>query len=91
MYIFLSNEKTVNEIIPDIDPVFPGVPIEDRYAPDFVAKLIHVPDGTEVEQNWTYDEDTQTFAPPISQGDSGYTITDADVDRAYEEGVNDAE
>lgn len=71
MYILLKEDKTVKEIIPDINPVFPGVPVEERYAPDFVAGLIHVPDGTEVDQNWSYDEDTHVFAPPAPQEISG--------------------
>lgn len=64
MYILLSNENTVAEIIPDENPIFPGIPVSERYAPDFVARLRHFPDGTPVEQNWVYDEDTDTFAPP---------------------------
>lgn len=63
MYILLSDNNTVLEIIPDENPVFPGVPIEERYAPDFVAKLMHMPDSTEVEQNWVYDSAAGTFAP----------------------------
>ena len=64
MYILLTDKNTVAEIIPDENPIFPGVPIEQRYAPDFVAKLLHFPDETEVEQNWVYDPETQTFAEP---------------------------
>lgn len=63
MYILL-HDNTVSEIIPDIDPVFPGVPITDRYAPDFISWLMHVPDDTEVRQNDLYDAETGTFAPP---------------------------
>lgn len=65
MYILLSEEKTVSEIIPDENPIFPGIPIEQRYAPDFVSKLIHFPNGILVEQNWIYDPETQTFSEPI--------------------------
>lgn len=64
MYILLTENNTVAEIIPDENPIFPGVPIEDRYAPDFVEKLLHVSDETEVAQNWVYDPETQTFAEP---------------------------
>lgn len=64
MYILLTDENTVAEIIPDENPIFPGVPIEQRYAPDFVAKLLHFPDETEVAQNWVYDPETQTFSEP---------------------------
>lgn len=64
MYILLTSENTVAEIIPDEDPVFPGVPISDRYTPEFVAKLLHVDDNTEVAQNWRYDPETRTFSAP---------------------------
>lgn len=63
MYIYLTGNK-VSEIIPDIDPVFPGVHISRRYAPDFVAKLLHVPDDTQVEPNDVYDPETGTFDKP---------------------------
>ena len=51
MYILLEDNK-VKEIIPDIDPIFPGIPIEERYTAEFVASLLHVEDETVVEQNW---------------------------------------
>lgn len=38
-------ENTVYELIPEFDPVFPGVPIEQRFAPDFLARCEPV-DGT---------------------------------------------
>lgn len=63
-HIFLI-DNVVNEIIPDENPVFPGVPIKDRYAPDFVSKLLHISDETEVHQNWTYDPETKTFSAPV--------------------------
>lgn len=64
MYILLTDKNTVAETIPDENPIFPGVPIDERYAPDFVNRLIHLPDDTEVAQNWEYDPDTGNFAPP---------------------------
>lgn len=63
MYILLTNKNTVAEIIPDENPVFPGVPIEARYASDFVARLLHVADDTEVQQGWSYVDGT--FVEPI--------------------------
>lgn len=36
MYILLEDNK-VKEIIPDIAPIFPGIPIEARYTAEFVA------------------------------------------------------
>jgi len=63
MYILLES-NTVKEIIPDIDPTFPDVPIEERYAPDFIEKLIHVSDDVEVHQNDVYDPKTGLFSEP---------------------------
>ena len=65
MYILLTSNNTVAEIIPDINPIFPGVPIQQRYAPDFIAKLIHVSDDTQVEQNWEYNKETGEFTVPV--------------------------
>lgn len=95
MYILLTDENTVAEIIPDENPIFPGIPIEDRYAPDFVAKLLHFPDETEVAQNWVYDPETQTFSEPPKPEPApepeSETIPTADLDAAYKEGVNSVE
>lgn len=63
MYILLTN-NIVTEIIPDENPVFPGVSIAQRYPADFVAGLLYVADDTEVAQNWMYDSETQTFSEP---------------------------
>lgn len=66
MYIYLSDNRTVVEIIPDENPIFPGVPIEKRYSPDFIQKLMHVPDSTKVEQNWIYEPEMGSFSRPIN-------------------------
>jgi len=47
MYIKFEN-GIVAEIIPDIDPTFPDVPIGERYPVDFIEELLHVEDGTKV-------------------------------------------
>ena len=52
------------EIIPGEDSRFPGIPIEQRYHADFIAALIQTADETEVEQNWIYNPDDQTFSAP---------------------------
>lgn len=97
MYILLDDNNIVLEIIPDEDPVFPGVPVASRYAPDFVSRLTHFGDGIEVEQNWVYDPETSTFsAPPQAsepepEPNPGEMISTADLDAAYKEGVNSYE
>ena len=98
-YIYLS-DNIVSEIIPEENPIFPGVPVEQRYAPDFVSKLKQVPDETPVEQNWVYDPDSDTFSAPPKPVEpepepepepEGYTITEEEVSAAYKEGVNNVE
>ena len=64
MYILLNEKNAVLEIIPDENPIFPGVPIAARYAPEFCAQLRHFPDDADIEPNWVYDEETDTFNPP---------------------------
>lgn len=63
-YIRLNKSNVVMEIIPGEDSRFPGIPIEQRYSADFIAALIQTADETEVEQNWVYDPETQTFSEP---------------------------
>lgn len=91
MYILLTN-NAVAEIIPDEDPIFPGIPIGQRYTPDFVAKLLHVADDTAVKQNQVYDPETGTFSdPPVpepTEPSEPEYISTADLDAAYMEGVN---
>ena len=54
MYILLDADNIVLEIIPDEDPVFPGVPVSDRYAPDFVARLTQVEDDPSAQPGKMY-------------------------------------
>ena len=63
-YIRLNADNVVMEIIPGEDSRFPGIPIEKRYSADFIAALIQTADETEVEQNWIYNPDDQTFDEP---------------------------
>ena len=63
-YIRLNADNVVMEIIPDVNPIFPGIPIEQRYTAEFITTLVPVEDETEVEQNWVYDPETQTFDEP---------------------------
>lgn len=91
MYILLDS-NTVKEIIPDENPVFPGVPIEKRYPPDFVAKLLYVEDDIEVAQNWIYDPESETFSatpvPEPSPEPEPSMVPIVELDVAYREGVN---
>ena len=67
MYILLNNNN-VKEIIPDINPIFPDVHIKDRYPKEFIDQLLYIDDNTNVEQNWIYNPETETFSePPIPE------------------------
>ena len=63
-YLFIR-ENRVDEIIPDKNPIFPGIPITERYPAAFLDQCIAVSDDTEVSQNWTYDPETQTLSEPV--------------------------
>lgn len=70
MYLLVIDNKVV-EVIPDIDPAFPNTPISARFAPDFVARLTHVPDDIAVKPNWIYDPDTGDYAAVAARKESG--------------------
>lgn len=92
-YLYLV-DNIVSEIIPEENPIFPGVPVDQRYAPDFVAKLKEVSDETTVEQNWIYNPDTDTFSAPVEPNpkpSNNYTVTNEEAEAAYREGVNSVE
>ena len=76
MYILFDENNKVMEIIPDEDPHFPGVPVTERYAPDFVVQLVRFPEGTKVAQNWTYDPDENKFWPDGAPETPQYTADD---------------
>ena len=89
MYIYIKN-NIATEVIPEEDENFPGIPIEARYTAEFVASLLHVEDGTEVQQNWIYDPETETFsAPPKPEPKpEPEMISTTELDAASQEGVN---
>ena len=75
MYILLDNNK-VKEIIPDIDPAFTDIPIENRYPAKFVEQLIHVADNTDVQQRWVYDPESGTFSEPPATAPKPEPVSD---------------
>ena len=50
-YVY-ATDGIVREIISEINPTFPDIPIEERYTADFLDRCIVVNDDTEVDQNW---------------------------------------
>ena len=63
MYAYII-DKIVREVIPDIDPIFPGIDIKERYPADMLAKCVHVDDRADVKQGMVYDAESGTFSMP---------------------------
>lgn len=64
MRILLDEHNLVKEIIPEINPELPGIPVERRYPAKFLETLLVVADDTEVLPGWEYDSETGTFFDP---------------------------
>lgn len=62
MYYILVTEGVARQSIPAEDPIFPGVPIEERMAADLLAQCVPCP--KEVPEGWVYQEAEQCFVPP---------------------------
>lgn len=62
-YIHLI-ENTVMEIVPDENPIFPGIPATQRYAPGFVSRCITADDVSSVQTGMIYDPESKTFSDP---------------------------
>lgn len=67
-YVYLIEGK-VHEIIPEDDPVFPGIPITERYSQRFLADCVTVEDDTPVHEGMLYQDDV-FVEPPQSVGDT---------------------
>lgn len=66
-HILIVNSE-VTQIIPDFDPIFPDVPVTERYAPTFLADCVTVGDDQDVPLGYLYDSKTGTFSePPIPE------------------------
>lgn len=74
----VPNSLIVAEVIPEENPLLPGIPIDQRYAKAFIDSLICVNDDVVVEQNNIYDMETGTFKPEeIPEPNS--EVQDADI------------
>lgn len=72
-YVFLNNEK-VQEIIEEFDPLFPDIPIEDRYSPEFLGNCVvmedeEVPPLKYVRKNDTFEKPVRPVAINPSRAD----------------------
>ena len=62
MFFIRTQDNIAQESVPEFNPDFPGIPIEQRYAPDFLAQCIQWHE--EVQQGWMYDIKANTVSPP---------------------------
>lgn len=65
MKYVLLNQNVVREIIPEYDPIFPGVPIKQRYSNVFLQQCITIEDTVEVTSGDIYNPETQKFTSPV--------------------------
>lgn len=63
-YIYINDDFSVGAILCGEDPAFPGVPIEERFSADFLAKCVQVGDDTVIENGMKYDPESRTFYVP---------------------------
>lgn len=100
-YLYIAADNILAEIIPDEDPVFPGVAISERFSPEFITMCVVRTDEQIAEEGieigMVYDKESDKFSKPpepepIPEPEpEGYTITEEEVSAAYEEGVNNVE
>lgn len=58
-------EGRVNIILDEFNPDFPGIKLEERYAPEIIKNLVEIPTNVEVKEGMDYDKETKTFAEHI--------------------------
>lgn len=74
-YIRLDNNAIVQEILPEYDTAFPGIPINERFSEEFLNECLEAADETEVETGMEYIPLENVFAAPITYtGDEGATV-----------------
>ena len=65
-YVYVSEDFSVGSIIPDEDPIFPGIPVEQRYSTEFLRQCIAVEDSVAeaIEAGPKYDPESGMFYAP---------------------------
>lgn len=96
-YLYVNSDFVLQEVIQENDPLFPGVPVEERYTQEFLAGCVKRSDeqmeSEGIQLGMLYDAESDTFSalPEPEPKPEGYTITEEEVSAAYEEGVNNVE
>lgn len=65
-YVYVGEDLSVGNIIPEEDPVFPGIPVEQRFSAEFLKQCITVEDSVAdaIEAGSKYDPVSGTFYVP---------------------------
>ena len=65
-YVYVDEDSSVGSIISDEDPIFPGIPVEQRYSAVFLKQCIAVEDSVAeaIEAGSKYDPESSTFYVP---------------------------
>lgn len=58
-------EDRVNIILDEFNPDFPGVKLEERYAPEIIKNLVEIPTNVTVMEGMDYNKDTNKFSVHI--------------------------
>lgn len=66
-YVYMPDGKTVFEVLPEKDPLFPGVSIKKRFSAEYLDLCVKVPDDTEAESGWVFNSENKTFSEPTPQ------------------------
>lgn len=95
IYINKTNDNIVGAIVDEIDPIFPDIPINERYSADFLNSCIKVSDESfeklNIHTGMTYNFETGEFLETEPQPSEGYSISQQEINSAYEGGVEDVE
>lgn len=65
-YIYVGEDFLVGSIVPEEDPVFPGIPVEHRFSAEFLKQCIPVEDSVaeSIETGSKYNPESGTFYVP---------------------------
>nr|DAH87268.1 MAG TPA: hypothetical protein [Caudoviricetes sp.] len=65
-HVYVNEDFSVGSIVPDEDPIFPGIPVEQRYNADFLKQCITVEDSVAnaIKAGSKYDPESGTFYVP---------------------------
>lgn len=64
MYYIHLISNTVTEIIPDVNPIFPSIPVAQRYTTDYLNQCITADDVSAIHTGMIYDPASKTFSDP---------------------------